>query len=186
MNPIEFDISKGKPILLTELRSQIKTLFDSDNIEDYLIKGEQQEGKTPDYFKVRKTLENKLYRSLLKRQHVLDELVDEYLEAKGNYNVLKKKKKWKLIPFQDLRSHFNTMFASVDIKDYFIMNEQQKIILDYNKIREALENKLDKSLLKHEDALKDLAQEYMEENVFVKDDTLTSSEDEEDDNSRLN
>ena len=117
---------------------------------------------------------------------MLDELVDEYLEAKGNYNVLKKKKKWKLIPFQDLRSHFNTMFASVDIKDYFIMNEQQKIILDYNKIREALENKLDKSLLKHEDALKDLAQEYMEENVFVKDDTLTSSEDEEDDNSRLN
>ena len=64
MNPIEFDISKGKPILLTELRSQIKTLFDSDNIEDYLIKGEQQEGKTPDYFKVRKTLENKLWRPL--------------------------------------------------------------------------------------------------------------------------
>ena len=83
MNPSEFHLLQGKPILLTELRSQIKTLFDSGNIVDYLSKGKQQEGKTLDYFKVRKTLENKLYRSLLKRQHVLDELVDEYLEFKG-------------------------------------------------------------------------------------------------------
>ena len=192
MKPFEYEISrKRKPILLTELREHIKTLFNSGDIEDYLIKGEQQiitSRATPDYFKVRITLEKKLDRPLLERQHVLDELVDEYLEVKGNshYNVIKKKNKRKSIPLSDLRSHLNTMCASVDLIDYLIINEQQKIILDYNKISEALENKLDKSLLKHEDALKDLAQEYMEENVFVKDDTLTSSEDEEDDNSRLN
>lgn len=69
------------------------------------------------------------------------------------------------VPFTQLREEIKNLLSSGDVEDFFIKNSAKpwmKWIPDYKKIREGVENRLMKSLIRQQNHVEDLVDEYLE------------------------